>query len=248
MHFTREQIEFYRINGYIAGPRILSDEQIDRLKQRIDDILAGRVRFPDTKALEVIFYSCMLAYEVQDEFRKRGLHFDPKSVEAVAFGEGLVQCAMDWNGMVSHYLGLAKPINNDYQLSVSGMRLLRSATFKERIALSQDVRLFLWELKDGRPMPLFARAQARLSDPQLSVRLPLDPKNIQVFAVSGELLWPHFVGFVNSSTCQGDSPVQANIIGSLGVPVYAALRQLPSNQPAYIVATGVSFDEFRRRW
>src|SRR2546427_11600380 len=95
-------------------------------------------------------------------------------------------------------------------------------------------------------MALFARAWARLSDPQLSVRLPLDPKNIQVFAVSGETLWPHFVGFVNSSTRQGDSPVQANITGPLSVPVYAGLRQLPTNQPAYIVTTGVSFDEFRR--
>jgi hypothetical protein len=32
MHFTTSQIEFYRINGYITGPRVLSDEQIDRLR------------------------------------------------------------------------------------------------------------------------------------------------------------------------------------------------------------------------
>lgn len=47
MHFTKSQIEFFRINGYIAGPRVLSDEQIDRLHRRIHDIMTGRVPFPE---------------------------------------------------------------------------------------------------------------------------------------------------------------------------------------------------------
>lgn len=47
MHFTPEQVEFYRINGYLAGPRVLSDEEIGILKARIDDILAGRLPFPE---------------------------------------------------------------------------------------------------------------------------------------------------------------------------------------------------------
>jgi ectoine hydroxylase-related dioxygenase (phytanoyl-CoA dioxygenase family) len=47
MHFASEQIEFYRAKGYIAGPRVLSDEEIAALKRRIDDILTGKVPFPD---------------------------------------------------------------------------------------------------------------------------------------------------------------------------------------------------------
>ncbi len=46
MHFTEKQIEFYRINGYLAGPRVISDEEISTLKERIDLILEGRVAFP----------------------------------------------------------------------------------------------------------------------------------------------------------------------------------------------------------
>lgn len=47
MHFSPRQIEFYRENGYLAGPRVLSDQQISVLHERIDDILSGRIEFPD---------------------------------------------------------------------------------------------------------------------------------------------------------------------------------------------------------
>ena len=47
MHFSTDQIEFFRSNGYVAGPRVLSDEQIDRLRARCDGILDGRIDYPD---------------------------------------------------------------------------------------------------------------------------------------------------------------------------------------------------------
>ena len=46
MNFTAEQIETYKTSGYLLGPRVLSDEQVDTLKKRIDDILEERVEFP----------------------------------------------------------------------------------------------------------------------------------------------------------------------------------------------------------
>ena len=46
MPFTDAQIEHYKTQGYVAGPRVLSDEQIEKLKERIEDILHGRVPFP----------------------------------------------------------------------------------------------------------------------------------------------------------------------------------------------------------
>ncbi len=44
--FAAEQIEFFNTNGYLSGPCVLSDEQIDTLKRPIDDIVKGRVDFP----------------------------------------------------------------------------------------------------------------------------------------------------------------------------------------------------------
>ena len=47
MHFSTDQIEFFRSNGYVAGPRVLSDEQLDRLRAQCDGILDGRIDYPD---------------------------------------------------------------------------------------------------------------------------------------------------------------------------------------------------------
>ena len=46
MLFTDAQIEHYKTQGYLSGPRVLSAEQISALKERIDDILHGRIPFP----------------------------------------------------------------------------------------------------------------------------------------------------------------------------------------------------------
>ena len=45
MPFTDVQIEHYKTQGYVAGPRVLSEDQIEDLKERIEDI-HGRVAFP----------------------------------------------------------------------------------------------------------------------------------------------------------------------------------------------------------
>lgn len=47
LHLTPDQIDHYQTHGYVLGPRVLSDDQITRFKQRIDDILHRRVDFPD---------------------------------------------------------------------------------------------------------------------------------------------------------------------------------------------------------
>ncbi len=46
MHFSAEEIGFYRENGYLAGPRILDDDLLEGLRARFDDILFGRTDFP----------------------------------------------------------------------------------------------------------------------------------------------------------------------------------------------------------
>ncbi|MSU70444.1 MAG: phytanoyl-CoA dioxygenase family protein [Opitutaceae bacterium] len=43
MQFTAEQIASYHQNGFVAGPKVLTDEQILCLRQRFDDVITGRV-------------------------------------------------------------------------------------------------------------------------------------------------------------------------------------------------------------
>lgn len=47
MHLSEQQIEKYRTDGFVKGPRVLSDEQLAEIRQQMDDILAGRTKLPE---------------------------------------------------------------------------------------------------------------------------------------------------------------------------------------------------------
>ena len=223
----------------------------------LDDLLEAVRHNSDTwnaQALEVIFYNRMIALEIEREFKKRRLQVDPESVEALAFGEGFEQCATTWKAMVGTYLGWSRPIEIDYNLSVSGMPLLRGAKFKERVAVGEEVRMFLWELEDGRPMAWFVRTRGSLAQAQLFVSLPFDLKSFKLFDEFGTQLWPdpvretqHLGGvhwwWMGSAN---DSPLRMDFKGPMKVPVSVGLRQLPTDRNIFIVSGGIPFDEFRR--
>ena len=223
----------------------------------LDELLEAVRHNSDTwnaQALEVIFYNRMIALEIEREFQKRRLQVDPKRVEALAFGEGFEQCATTWKAMVGTYLGWSRPIEIDYNLSVSGMPLLRGARFKERVAVGEEVRMFLWELEDGRPMAWFVRTRGSLAQAQLFVSLPFDLKAFKLFDEFGAQLWPdpvretqHLGGvhwwWMGSAN---DSPLRFDLKGPVRVPVSVGLRQLPTDRNIFIVSSGIPFDEFRR--
>jgi ectoine hydroxylase-related dioxygenase (phytanoyl-CoA dioxygenase family) len=47
MHLTQAQIRQYCDQGFVLGPRVLDDGQIERLKSRIADIMEGRIQLPE---------------------------------------------------------------------------------------------------------------------------------------------------------------------------------------------------------
>ena len=197
--------------------------------------------------LKVIYYSRVLAIEITEKLKAAGLTFDPKTVEGEAFGEGFEQCAMTWKAMLPKYMGLSKPIENDFDLSVSGAAFLIGARLHERVAKDNEVRIFLWmeaaknplatrEEAQQRPIALFARAAATFGDPQYYVRIPLQGLTLQLQDVQNRVLWPK-----NEST-------PSNIVeteGFLQVPVYAATRQAGDGCFYVLGPAGMSFDHFR---
>jgi len=186
--------------------------------------------------LEAAYYMRMIAYDVEETFRERQLLYDPETVDCVAFGEGFEECCMTWKSMVSHYMGLAKPIENDYELSVSGAPCLAHARFKERIALSDDVRLFLWEGEGDEFIALFARAAARLSDPQLYAR----------FSLAGRINLKVYTSHQKTLNWEGKAHTRVPI-ASLSVPVYVSTRRGGVDGSYYMIASGESFEQFRDR-
>ena len=184
-------------------------------------------------ALDVIYHNRVLALDIEEKFREQGLVYDPKTVECMAFGEGLEQCAMTWKSMLPHYMGLANPVENDPRLSVSGAAYLVNAEFKERIAFADDVRLLLWEGEDGRPIALFYRTADRLKNPRLYAHVPLAGLNLEVWVLNDKF-W--------SAEAHTNLPT-----GHLHVPVYTATRTRGDKTYFYLIARGISFKDFRDR-
>lgn len=183
----------------------------------------------NTGGIKVIVGNRRYSIEIKKEFCERGLVYDPASVECEAFGEGFEQCAMTWKSIIPHYLGLAKPIENNFDLSVSGAHILADARFVERVALAGDVRLFLWESADGDPIGLYVKAATRLSDKQLYARIPLDSFPVELHTIGFDKLdklWP--------ASDRSDSLVQPEA-SHLRITILTGLRKKRVNECVYII-------------
>ena len=188
-------------------------------------------------ALKVIIYNRMLAYDIRNMLAERKLIYDPATIKGMAFGEGFEQCAMTWKSLIPDYLGWANPIENDFELSVSGAPVLFDAKVREYVKLSGNVRLFLWEKADGRVMGLYFKAASRFADPQLFAHVRLDGMSLEAWGVIKKR-WP-----------ADDSPlsVEHGEDTYLKVPVFASLRKDPADGSYYLIARDISFEAFRQR-
>ena len=190
--------------------------------------------------IEVAYYQRMIAYDIKAAFHAGGLVFDPATVECVAYGEGFEECAMTWKSMVGHYLGLANPIENDYERSVSGAPFLAHATFKERVALSDNVRLFLWEGTEGQYIALYTRAGVRLRDPQYYAHFDLASRaGGRTFTLQVK---SSFTGVFWESQSHTIIPIV-----SATAPAFAATRRGGDDYFLHLIGSGEPFEDFRAR-
>ena len=200
----------------------------------------------NVSVLEVLYYSRMCALDIENAFAKRNLVYDPAVVRSEAFGEGFEQCAMTWKQMLVPYLGLAHPAENNFDLSVSGAPFLVDAVLKQRIRLSHDLRLYLWEAVDGRKVAMYCRAWCRLKDPQLYARVALDDLSLVVREVHDKECWPQ----------PDDSTLGLQVAaGHLRVPVFNGIRRdfdwrkavQTDEEACYLIADNISLQDFRKR-
>ena len=182
-------------------------------------------------ALKVVMGNRIWADEIDEEFAKRGLTYDPATVTAEAFGEGFEQCAMTWNALIPGYLGWANPIENDFNLSVSGAHFLFDASLKERIDLGAGVRLFMWERSHGVPMGLYQQPAPRFAGPQLHAHVPVDGVFLEAWNLCRQA-WP-----------ADDSPLET-VDGCLKVPIFTGLRK-GNEDSYYLMGANLDYDAFR---
>ena len=181
--------------------------------------------------LKVVLGNRVWAKEIADEFAARNLTYDPQTVEAEAFGEGFEQCAMTWKALIPGYLGWTNPIENDFNLSVTGAQVLFDAELKDRIDLGDGVRLFMWERSHGIPVGLYQQPAPRFADRQLYAHVPLDGVFLEAWSLSKKA-WPG-----------DDSPLETHN-GCLKVPVFTALRR-GNEDSYYLLGANMTCDAFR---
>jgi hypothetical protein len=211
-------------------PPEIHSELVSEIKE------AGKVRGYNWSiaVLKVIYYNRLSAMYIQKQFQEQGLYYDANTIESEAFGEGFEQCAVTWKAMLVPYLGLARPADNIFDLSVSGAPFLLKAKFRERVKLSNDVRLFLWEGEDNHPIGLYVRSWCRLKDPQFYARIPLERFSLEVWDLSAKC-WP-----AEKSSLKSEN-------GFLNVPALNGIRRDAADGSFYLIGTDISFEMFRRR-
>ena len=185
-----------------------------------------------TGALKVIANNYLYARFLASEMEARGLTYDPHTVTAVAFGEGFEQCAMTWKSMIPDILGWRHPVENVYELSVSGAPVLWGARFVERVALDHDVRLFLWELPNELQLGFFARARCRLGDPHYAAHIDAGGEVLEVRDIRDRVL-----------VANEDGPLTERA-GRLAVPVLSGIRKYPETT-CYVVGCSTRYARFR---
>ena len=182
-------------------------------------------------ALKVVIGNRTWADEIAEEFAKRNLTYDPATIEAEAFGEGFEQCAMTWKALIPGYLGWTNPIENDFNLSVSGAQVLFDAKLKERIDLGNGLRLFMWEKSHGMPMGFYQQPAPRFADRQLHAHVPIDGVFLDAWNLSKKA-WP-----------ADDSPLET-VNGRLKVPVFTGLRK-GNEDSYYLVGANLGYEALR---
>ena len=187
-------------------------------------------------AIEAAYTMRLWALQIADKLKERRLVYDPATTRSEAFGEGFEQCAMTWKAMLPHYLGMAEGAPNIYDLSVTGARFLNGAEFKERVALANDIYLYLWQAKDGRCVGFYARSQCLLNDPQYYAQVPLEGMTLELWVISnyGSKLYPS----------EATSLKPEN--GHMKVHVLNGIRRAGDGL-LYIIGDDISYRDFRQR-
>ncbi len=163
------------------------------------------------------------AERIKKTYAERNLVFDPETVQTEGWGESFEGCVANYTRHLGTYLGLANPIEINFEMTVPDARFLLTAELLERIPLERSVRLYLWEAEDGRLIGYFHKAFAAIADPPLYAQFPLGDMEIELRTGQDELQWPA----PDSSSEPSSEQLKCAV---------------PSN---YIFARGVELDDFR---
>lgn len=175
--------------------------------------------------------------KLRAQLADNGLVFEPTTVSAEVWGESFDGCVTKYSLELRERLGLSRPIDIDFDMTVPDAGFLLEARPIECRLLTQDLRIHLLETHD-RLYALYTATRHRLHDPPQWVCLDLDPGEAIVRSKQGVQLWPRVANDGATDRPTPYNPVYTDA-GHVVLPISAGMVFCPAKAPAYVtVARG----------
>ena len=120
---------------------------------------------------------------------ERDMAYDPASVVTEGWGESFEGCVANYCRHLGTYLGLPRPIELNFEMTVPDAPFLLRATLSDRIPLDRSVRLYLWKTSGGNPVAWYHKGLASVGEAPLVSRIGLGSLEVEVRG-KRSLYWP----------------------------------------------------------
>ena len=171
----------------LGGPDYLREVAVKNLGEAA--VFYPRTPFPENADLRE--YYRRLASDFHDHVLEHRLQLEVDTVTSELWGESFEGCVPGYGGAFAEYMGLQRPPQMRFEMTVYDSRFLYGARRWEVIPIDGcDVEAWLFECHDGTGAAMFqSRLTAQWVDDRCVV-LQLDDRRLQICTKNGHTLWP----------------------------------------------------------
>jgi hypothetical protein len=222
--------EFWMQNKGKAGDPLFHDLR--------DAMLAQGVTW-NKEEMETLFHARICAMAFFKMVSHRRMRLDLQTVECEGWGEEFEGCTAKYTLAFRKVMGLARPVELNFDMCMPGAKFVLNPKKYERIALSDELRLFLFQTTRG-PIGLFISTQCTLADRANRVRLPKALQSVVVRGKQGIRIWPRSQMSKRKPYPLGyEEPEQTLVVDDpegIQLPVCAGMIYRWAKAPAYVFA------------
>ena len=171
----------------LGGPEYLRKAAVKSLGEVA--VFYPRTPFPENGDLRE--YYRRLASDFRDHVSIHRLQLNTATVTSELWGESFEGCVPGYGGAFAEYLGLHRPPQMRFEMTVYDSRFLYRTRRSEVIPIDGcDVEAWLFECHDGTAAAMFqSRLTAQWVDDRW-VHLQLDDRRLQICTKNGHTVWP----------------------------------------------------------
>ena len=185
----------------LGGPEYIREVAVANLGEAA--VFYPRTPFP--KNADLREYYRRLASDFHDHVLEHRLQLEVDTVTSELWGESFEGCVPGYGGAFAEYMGLQRPPQMRFEMTVYDSRFLYGARRWEVIPIDGcDVEAWLFECHDGTGAAMFqSRLTAQWVDDRWVV-LQLDDRRLQICTKNGHTLWPQTPWEKGKPECVGE--------------------------------------------